>query len=169
MNMFQTLEVFFTLWNFEADATQRILDQLTDESLSQEVTPDNWTLGRIAWHTVTAIGVIASRTGLSFDAPNQDYPVPTSAKFISDNYQKARSALTQAIENQWTHKNLGEARDFFGQRMSNSELLFFMIQHQIHHRGQMTILMRQAGLTVPGLYGPSKEEWAKIGMEVPKM
>lgn len=44
-----------------------------------------------------------------------------------------------------------------------------MIQHQIHHRGQMTILMRQAGLTVPGLYGPSKEEWAVIGMDTPKM
>lgn len=167
--MFQTLDGFFKLWNFEADATQKILNQLTDESLSQEVTPQNWTLGRIAWHTVTAIGVIASRTDLSFDSPNQDYPVPTSAKFISDSYQNARSALYQAVKKQWTDKSLGEVKEFFGQRMSNSELLFFMLQHQIHHRGQMTILMRQAGLIVPGLYGPSKEEWAMIGMEAPKM
>jgi uncharacterized damage-inducible protein DinB len=28
----------------------------------------------------------------------------------------------------------------------------------------MTVLMRQAGLPVPGLYGPSKEEWAAMGM-----
>jgi len=167
--MFQTLDGFFKLWNFEVDATQKVLNQLTDESLSQEVTPQNWTLGRIAWHTATAIGVIASRTDLSFDAPKQDYPVPTSATFISDSYQKASSALSQAVKSQWTDKSLGEVKEFFGQRMSNSELLFFMIQHQIHHRGQMTILMRQAGLTVPGLYGPSKEEWAIIGMEAPKM
>ncbi len=33
----------------------------------------------------------------------------------------------------------------------------------------MTVLMRQAGLTVPGIYGPSKEEWANLGMEAPKM
>lgn len=65
--MFQTLDGFFQLWNFEADATQKILNQLTDESLPQEVTPQNRTLGRIAWHTVTAIGVISYRTDLSID------------------------------------------------------------------------------------------------------
>lgn len=57
----------------------------------------------------------------------------------------------------------------FSDRTFPPELLFFMIQHQIHHRGQMTILMRQAGLTVPGIYGPAKEEWAVIGREAPKM
>lgn len=34
--------------------------------------------------------------------------------------------------------------------------------HEIHHRGQLTILMRQAGITVSGLYGPSKEEAAAM-------
>ncbi|SMQ77930.1 Uncharacterized damage-inducible protein DinB (forms a four-helix bundle) [Bacillus sp. OV166] len=167
--MFQTLDGFFKLWNIEVDATQKILNQLTDESLPQEVTPQNWTLGRIAWHTVTAIGVVASRTDLSFDSPNQDYPVPTSAKFISDSYQQASSALSQAIKNQWTDKSLREEQEIFGQKMCKGDILLLLIQHQIHHRGQMTILMRQAGLSVPGLYGPSKEEWAMIGMDAPKM
>ncbi|WP_045520859.1 DinB family protein [Neobacillus niacini] len=167
--MFQTLDGFFKLWKFEADATQKILNQLTDESLPQEVTPQNWTLGRIAWHTVTAIGVVTSRTDLSFDSPNQDYPVPTSAKFISDSYQQASNGLVEVVKNQWTDNSLREVQDMFGHKMSKGEILSFLIQHQIHHRGQMTILMRQAGLTVPGLYGPSKEEWAIIGMEAPKM
>jgi uncharacterized damage-inducible protein DinB len=35
--------------------------------------------------------------------------------------------------------------------------------HQAHHRGQMTVLMRQAGLTVPGVYGPAREERAQWG------
>jgi uncharacterized damage-inducible protein DinB len=33
-----------------------------------------------------------------------------------------------------------------------------MIDHQTHHRGQMTVLLRQAGLTVPGVMGPTKEQ-----------
>ena len=41
--------------------------------------------------------------------------------------------------------------------------LFYLIAHQTHHRGQMTVLMRQAGLRVPGIYGPAKEEWAAFG------
>jgi uncharacterized damage-inducible protein DinB len=32
----------------------------------------------------------------------------------------------------------------------------------------MTVLMRQAGLKVPGIYGPSREEWVKIGMTAPE-
>ena len=43
--------------------------------------------------------------------------------------------------------------------MPNSIFLMTLINHQNHHRGQMTVLMRQAGLTVPGVYGPAKEEW----------
>lgn len=90
----------------------KILNQLTDESLLQKVTSKNWTLGRIAWHTVTAIGVIASRTDLSFDSPNQDYPVPTSAKFISDSYRQASSALSQAVKNNGMIRVLGKYRSF---------------------------------------------------------
>ena len=52
--------------------------------------------------------------------------------------------------------------------MPNSIFLMTLINHQNHHRGQMTVLMRQAGLTVPGVYGPAKEEWAAAGMEAPK-
>ncbi|MGV3463687.1 MAG: DinB family protein [Heyndrickxia sp.] len=166
--MFQIVD-FFQLWEFESAATQKLLNQLTDESLSQEVTPQNWTLGRIAWHTVTAIGISASRIGLSIDAPTNDYPVPSSSEFISNSYQQASDALVQAVKNQLADKNLGEELNIFGQKITKGELLFFLIQHQIHHRGQMTILMRQAGLSVPGLYGPSKEEWAETGREAPKM
>jgi uncharacterized damage-inducible protein DinB len=31
----------------------------------------------------------------------------------------------------------------------------------------MTVLMRQAGLAVPGMYGPAREDWAKYGMAAP--
>ncbi|WP_454373178.1 DinB family protein, partial [Streptomyces kronopolitis] len=49
--MFQTLDHFLKSWEFEADATQKLLNHLTDESLKQEITSQHWTLGRIAWHT----------------------------------------------------------------------------------------------------------------------
>ncbi len=42
-----------------------------------------------------------------------------------------------------------------------------LIGPETHHLGQMTELMRQAGLKVPGVYGPSKEEWTAYGMPVP--
>ncbi|AOC91833.1 DinB family protein [Bacillus sp. L381] len=167
--MFQTLDHFLKSWEFEADATQKLLNHLTDESLKQEITSQNWTLGRIAWHTVAAIRIITSNTNLTFHAPAEDYPVPASAQLIADSYHQARHALVQALKTQWTDDTFQERINFLGQQMSNGSLLMFLIQHQNHHRGQMTVLMRQAGLTVPGIYGPAKEEWTKFGLEAPKM
>lgn len=167
--MFQSLDHFLKSWEFEAGATLQLLNNLTDESLKQEITSENWTLGRIAWHTVTAIHIISSNTNLTFEAPSKDFPVPTSAQYIAESYQQASNAFVQALKNQWTDLTMEECIVFIGQQMPNGSLLMFLIQHQTHHRGQMTVLMRQAGLTVPGIYGPSKEEWVKFGLEAPQM
>ncbi|TCP29925.1 putative damage-inducible protein DinB [Scopulibacillus darangshiensis] len=166
--MFETLDGFLKLWEYEAASTQKVMDQLTDESLGQEITPENWTLGRIAWHTVCAIRIITSNTGLTFQAPDKDNAVPTSAKVIADQYREVSSAFAEAVETQWTDKELNVINDFYGEQQPNALFLQIVIHHQIHHRGQMTVLLRQAGLTVPGVYGPAKEEWAEIGMESPK-
>ena len=69
----------------------------------------------------------------------------------------------QAAET-FTDTSLREEVDSFGRRMQRAEVLESYVRHQIHHRGQMTVLMWQAGLVVPGLYGPSREERAKLGL-----
>ncbi|MFB7158081.1 DinB family protein [Lysinibacillus sp. NPDC056232] len=85
--MYQTLNGFFKSWEFEANCTQKLLNTLTDESLKQEITSENWTLGRVAWHMVTAIRIITSNTSLTFDAPTKDYSVPTRL-YKEINYKK---------------------------------------------------------------------------------
>ncbi|EOQ26133.1 DinB family protein [Bacillus cereus group sp. RP37] len=167
--MYQTIEGFLQSWKYEAESTQKMLDVLTDESLLQEIAPGHWTLGRVAWHIVTAIPVMLSGTRLKFEGETKDYPVPTSAKKIADGYRKVNAAFVEALQSEWTDKDLATMNDFFGRPMPNSIFLMTLINHQNHHRGQMTVLMRQAGLTVPGVYGPAKEEWAAAGMEAPKM
>ncbi|RNC98694.1 hypothetical protein EC501_10020 [Lysinibacillus halotolerans] len=51
--MFQTLSDFLRSLEFEASFTQNLLNNLTDESLKQEITAQNWTLGHIAWHPLS--------------------------------------------------------------------------------------------------------------------
>ena len=167
--MFTTIEHFLISWEFEFEATQKLLNNLTDDSLKQEITSQNWTLGRIAWHIVSSIRIIASNTNLTFEAPINDWPVPDSAQFIADSYKQASNSFIHSLKTQWSNNNLEEHIDFLGRKIPNGSLLLFLIQHQNHHRGQMTVLMRQAGITVPGIYGPSKEEWANFGMKAPKM
>jgi uncharacterized damage-inducible protein DinB len=58
----------------------------------------------------------------------------------------------------------GDRIPMYGEQWTRGFVLQALVAHQTHHRGQMTVLMRQAGLPVPGMYGPSKEEWAAMGM-----
>jgi uncharacterized damage-inducible protein DinB len=52
----------------------------------------------------------------------------------------------------------------YGEMWAKGKTLGVIISHQIHHRAQLTIVMRLLGLKVPGIYGPSNEEWAAYGM-----
>lgn len=167
--MFQSIKEFMNHWEQESSSTQKVLDALTDESLKQEVSTEGRNLGRIAWHVVTSLYEFVSQTGLQFEGAKSVQDVPTSAKEIANQYRKTNEAMVSAIKKQWTDESLKEVHNLFGHESPNSLTLLTLILHQTHHRGQMTVLMRQAGVKVPGVYGPSQEEWSAIGMEPPKL
>jgi uncharacterized damage-inducible protein DinB len=74
----------------------------------------------------------------------------------------SRSLLAQV--KRWDDARLEVEDDMHGQRWARGFTLTALLEHQIHHRGQMTVLMRQAGLRVPGIYGPAREDWASMGI-----
>ncbi len=55
----------------------------------------------------------------------------------------------------------------YGESWPRGVTLMILIAHETHHLGQITVLLRQAGRSVPGIMGPSKEEWARFGMDAP--
>ncbi|MBP1963969.1 DinB family protein [Paenibacillus aceris] len=163
--MFKTIQDFVNEWNNESQATQRVLDTLTDASLTQKIAPDFRSLGQLAWHIATTIHEMTSRMGLSFEAPEGEEHAPSSAKTIADAYRAQAAALTTAIQSQWTDAKLAESTDMYGEMWLNATTLRIFISHEIHHRGEMIVLMRQAGLRVPDVYGPTREDWLERGMQ----
>jgi len=167
--MFTSLAAFLSSWEKESESTEKIFDGLTDDSLHQSVTVDDRTLGRIAWHIVTTIPEMLQKTGLVLHGIKEDSPVPNTAKTIADSYREVNKAMLIKIKENWNDQTLLEERDMYGESWTIGTTLNVLINHQIHHRGQMTVLMRQAGLKVPGIMGPSHEEWAQFGMEAPSV
>lgn len=165
--MYTSLQSFITEYTYEAEGTQKLLDLLTDASLKQEVLPGYRTLGRLAWHIVTTVPDMLHRTGLQFDAPYANSETPSSAAEIAATYRTAVQSMLEAIRTQWTDETLQQEVDLYGEPWKNGFTLSSFLMHEVHHRGQMTVLMRQAGLTIPGIFGPAKEEWAAMGMEAP--
>ena len=166
--MFRMIEDFLTNWGHESGSTQKVLDALTDTSLAQEVSQEGRTLGRIAWHIVTTLDEMVSQTGLEFDAASHEVAVPATASEIADAYRSSSEAMVTAMKEQWTDATLNDIREMYGEQWSVANILSILTSHQIHHRGQMTVLMRQAGLRVPGVYGPSREEWVEFGGVAPQ-
>lgn len=167
--MYVTIAEFIKEWNKEANLTQKVLEGVTDESLEQKVYAEGRTLGRIAWHFTTNIPEYLAHFGLKTDLVENAENVPTSAKEIADTFQKLSADAAQVIEQQWTDESLKEVQTAFGREETNAQILMGLIKHIIHHRGQVTILMRQAGLKPFGVYGPPKEDWIHLGVENPPL
>ncbi|WP_349305556.1 DinB family protein [Bacillus sp. FJAT-49736] len=136
-----------------------MLDVLTDESLNQEVSPGLYSIGSLAWHLTGAVYYFPSQVGLTFEVPDLQKEAPKSAAEISATYKTVSQRLSEAFSEQVSDEDLNKMVNLFGMDMPVQAVYRLLIQHQAHHRGQLTVLMRLAGLKVPGIYGPSKEEW----------
>lgn len=167
--MYTSITEFIEDWNQEAASTQKVLDALTDSSLQQSVASEHRTLARIAWHVVTSTPGMLNEFGVRVENVENSSTVPSSAKEIADTFRKVSADTMDAVKQQWTDASLKEMKNVFGMDMQKAVTLSLLIKHIIHHRGQMTVLMRQAGLNVPGVYGPSKDEWSQMGMEAPAL
>jgi uncharacterized damage-inducible protein DinB len=166
--MTKSIQDFIDDWESESKNTFSILDTLTDASLSQIVYSDGRTIAEIAWHIVITVGEMTSATGLNIIAPEQDSSPPKVATDIASSYQIAANSLSEELKSKWNDAMLLEEIDMYGEKWKRGFLLDVLVKHEIHHRAQLTVLMRQAGLKVPGIYGPSKEEWEAMGMPAQK-
>jgi uncharacterized damage-inducible protein DinB len=167
--MFYYITDFAKAWEYESSATQKLMDELTDASLSQAIAGGHRTLGRLAWHIATSIPEMMARTGIELGGTAEDVSVPARAEEIKKAYAQLSSRLLEKIKSNWTDATLAVQDDMYGAMWPRGQSLMVLIAHQTHHRGQMTVLMRQVGLKVPGIYGPAKEEWAAYGGEPPRV
>lgn len=166
--MYRTIADFVVDWKYESEATLKIMNSLTDASLGQRVSSEGRTLGLLAWHLVLTLSEMGSKMGLQVTAPPEDSEQPDHAVEIAKTYDISARSVLELVRRTWNDASLGDEVDMYGEKWKRGFALTSLVHHQIHHRAQMTVLMRQAGLNVHGIYGPSKEEWAQFGMPTPK-
>ena len=163
--MYYKISDFLDDWKYESESTIKVLNNLSDESLTVKFNKEIRTPGRLAWHIVTSVGEMAHRTGLTFETVDDNSPIPSTAKEILDEYKRTSDYMIKEISEKWSDETLQLEDDMYGEKWARGKTLGILVTHQIHHRAQLTVVMRLAGLKVPGVYGPAKEEWAGYGME----
>lgn len=162
--MYHSVSEFKEAWEYESEATLKIINHLTNDSLNKKLNNNVRTAGRIAWHIVTTLGEMVQKAGLSFDATEENAPIPETVDEICKEYKRSSDGMLNAVMNEW-NDSLENEMTLYGQKWKREKVLSVLVNHQIHHRGQLTVVMRLIGLKVPGIYGPAKEEWANMGME----
>lgn len=159
---------FLEDWKSESGITRAVMAALTDAALAQPAGgAEDRTLGRIAWHIVTTVPEMMARTGVRLSSVDGEAPVPARAADIVAAHGRAAAELAERLAADWTDETLAVTDNMYGEMWPRGMTLQVLVRHEVHHRGQMTALMRLAGLRVPGTYGPAREDWAAMGMLPP--
>lgn len=162
--MYYKLSDFILDWTYESESTIKVFSNLTDKTLLKKVHEKVRTAGRLAWHITTSIPEMINRTGLKIESVKEDSPIPATVSELVDAYKSVSQALTAQVKANWNDETLLKEDDMYGETWAKGKTLGILITHQIHHRAQLTVVMRLLGLKVHGIYGPSNEEWAAMGM-----
>ncbi len=165
--MLRTTKDFVKMWDDETRMTYKTFRNLTDATLTQKITPEGRSLGKLAWHLAVSLNMI-TEAGLPVEAPSDDNAVPSNVQDILAAYEKGAASVRERVGANWSDAALLEIVPMYGEQWARGYVLWALILHQTHHRAQMTVLMRQAGLKVPGAYGPAREEWAEMNLPAPE-
>lgn len=163
--MYRVLNDFLDDWKYESESTLKTFNNISDEKKNQKITPDGRSLGYIAWHITQSLPEIMHRIGFKFDTYKEQVPEPEKFSEVISFYKLYADQIFNQVKENWTDEILNDETNMYGETWKMGKVLSMLVIHQAHHRAQMTVLMRQAGLPVPGVYGPSREEWAAMGME----
>lgn len=163
--MYTTIDDFITDWEEEAASTVKVLMNVDYSKITDKVNDHVRTLGQAMWHITRTLTEMPASAKIIAEDPLKDSELPDNIGTILAVYQKYSSELVKSVKNNWKDADLTEMLDIYGQKWEKKKLLSALVRHQIHHRAQMTVMMRLLGMKVPGVYGPSQEEWAEFGME----
>jgi uncharacterized damage-inducible protein DinB len=149
----------------ESQSTRRVLERVPEDRLAWKPHEKSMSLGQLALHVATLPGGIAEvATQSAFDVKTS-VPRPEAAsvaevmKAFDESLARARSVLgamdDAALASTW--RMVDGDRELMA--IPRSALLrTIMLNHLYHHRGQLTVYLRETGVPLPAIYGSSADE-----------
>ena len=160
--MYRRISDFLNDWKYESASTIKLYNAITNDVLNTKVYAEGRSLLILAGHINHTLSEMMGRAGLPIEENKFEY---TNIEELIAHYEKDAQLVAVLVAANWTDEQLEDKVNMYEEEWSKGTILQILITHQTHHRGQLTVLMRQAGLKVPGIYGPSKEEWIAYGQE----
>jgi uncharacterized damage-inducible protein DinB len=148
----------------EAQTTKRVLERVPQAHLAWKPHQKSMSLGQLALHIATVPGGVAQMVALpSMPVPKFEQPAATDVSellpALDNSIKQARAALggmdDAALMATW--RVLDGDREIMAMPRI-AALRAIMLNHWYHHRGQLSVYLRQLNVPVPSIYGPSADE-----------
>jgi uncharacterized damage-inducible protein DinB len=155
-------------YDHEMGSTRRLLERVPEADFSWKPHEKSYTLAQLAghlanipnWIPYTCDYAIFDVTSIG-DAARPKDPVSVAELLATfdANVKKGRSKIDEqtdaSLMGMWTFKQ-GEHEIFTMPKVS--VLRSFIMNHTIHHRGQLTVYLRLRNVPLPAIYGPTADE-----------
>lgn len=148
----------------EAQTTRRVLERVPDDRLAWKPHPKSMSLGQLALHVATTPGMVS---GIARQSP---FPMPEFAQPGAGSASELVPALERSVaEAKENLRTIGDAglgstwRVVAGDKEVmampvGAVLRSIMLNHWYHHRGQLSVYLRELNVPLPSIYGPSADE-----------
>lgn len=159
--MYRNLNDFIQEWQKNCSGTLSILESITDEKKYVSIVEGHSSLESLSWHLTTAPAYFLGLIGLTLDVELNPKNTPATISEIISTYKTVSANVAKVAQENLSDEKLLATVEAHGQATPIGAILRILVDHQTHHRAQMQVLLRQAGLHVPGVMGPTKEDFAK--------
>ena len=150
----------------ETASTRKMLERIPFEQWDWKPHEKSYSLGKLATHIATIpdwMTVTITTDELDFSKGDYKPQAPASKEQLLQIFDEASSkalhslqgASDENLKGPWSLKN-GSHTIFILPRLAT--LRSFVLNHLIHHRGQLSVYLRLLDVPVPGMYGPSADE-----------
>ncbi len=157
-------------FDHEMGVTRRLLERVPDADFSWKPHDKSYSLGELATHlanlpTFAPIILGGSELDLATIREEDRPKLPASTTELvtrfDKNVKEARAALAARTDPEyfvpWSLKRSGQTM-FTIPRVA--AMRSFLLNHSIHHRGQLSVYLRLRNVPLPSIYGPTADERA---------
>ena len=161
------LEMFLAAWDRESAHTVKLLQALPATQYDFRPDPGGRSLGELAWHLAEgdayiSYGIDQRQFTMGTGAKPPNIERPRTVEELAPRYEQVHREAVARIR-KLSPEDLDQTIMFFRGPLAIRDILWSaIIAHEIHHRGQLTLMCRLAGGQAPGLYGPNREEMAAM-------
>ena len=155
-------------YDHELATTRRLLERVPDGELGWKPHEKSMTLGQLSGHIANLpFWLSATLSAPSYDLSAGDKEArldpPASRELLlkefDEKVSKARASLASATDAEmlapWALKNGGH--EIFSMPRVGA-VRSFVMNHLIHHRGQLSVYLRLKDVPLPSIYGPTADE-----------